>query len=209
MRSTSTVALIETKPGLAGDASRIVDVGRGPELTAGLSATKSYNRCVPSTNVPTVLVRLLRLRAPVTTPDRDQPDHASDSSSVDAERAMVAEAGEDRVRDRADAGLDRRAVRDPLGDERRDPPVHLLGLERRNLRPAAPRCGSSLPPCERCSWLRPEVRGMHALASTKKRAADEARRVVGAGAERQVAVAVRRRDRGDHQRIPLQRRSSG
>jgi hypothetical protein len=75
---------------------------------------------------------------------------------VHAEVAVVAQFTEDRVRDGTDAGLDRGAVGDALGDEPRDPAVLVAGVRRFD--------GDTW-----LTWivLPPNVRGMWALTSRK------------------------------------------
>ena len=171
--------------------------------TAVFSCRNSCSRLVPRANVPTVLVRFSRLRTPFTTPGLDQVDDAvGEQLGVDAEIAMVGERRHDRIGNGADPRLDGRAVRDPLRDEarrsddrRRRAPSAATSISGRSLR-------HQPTTCDDVDLVAPE-RPRHRLRHLEEEpgASDEARRVVGRHAEREVAVPVGRGGGGDHERI--------
>ena len=120
---------------------------------------------------------------------------------VHPEVAVVAQGADGGGGDRADADLDGGAVGDALGDDAR----RSRGPSPPPWPPASRAAGSRPRPSpttwETCTWFSPRVRGMLGLASRKNgRLPDQAGHVVGVGAEREPAVAVGRRRRGDHDR---------
>ena len=79
---------------------------------------------MPSAKVVTTLPGSRRLAGPGDHAALDEVDEpVGQELGVDAEVAVVAQAGEQGVRDRPDAGLDGGPVRDPLGDVGGDPLV--------------------------------------------------------------------------------------
>ena len=77
-------------------------------------------------NAVTILPRLRSLRAPVIDAGLDEvDDDVGEHLGVDAEVALVAQGQRRRRRDRADAQLERRPVRDEVGDVLADPPLDL------------------------------------------------------------------------------------
>ena len=82
---------------------------------------------MPSANVVTTLFGRSVLRVSGHHALLDEVDDAvGEQLRVDAEVAVIAERGEDGVRDRADADLERRAVGDPLDDPLGDRLVTLV-----------------------------------------------------------------------------------
>ncbi len=129
-------------------------------------------------------------------------DHTvGEQLGVDAEVLVVGERRHDRVGDRADTGLDGRAVRDPLCDQRSDLAVGVAGGGGRHLDEwsVAPAPADHL---RHVDLVAPE-RAWHGVGDLEEEPAtsDEARGVVGRHAEREVAVAIGRRRRGDDQRV--------
>ena len=99
----------------------------------------------------------------------------------------------------ADAGLDRGAVRHPLGHQGGDGAVVLAGPG--GATSTSGRSTSVHPTTWlACTWLRPNVRGIGCWPRGRRAPPDERGHVVAVGAEREVAVAVHRRGGGHHQR---------
>ncbi len=119
-------------------------------------------------------------------------DTVGEQLGVDTEVAMVHQGGHDRVRDGADAGLQGGPVGDPFGDVVGDRAVEVVGfawldLDERAVRPAPP---FDLADVE----LVAAERARHVFGDLEEEPGppDEAGRVVGRDAEREVAVAVGR-----------------
>ena len=144
----------------------------------------------------TILPRLRSLRAPVTTPRLDQVDDAvGEHLGVDAQVAACRRGSWPTARrDGADAHLERRPVRDELGDVLADAPLDVADLagrvRRRAARPPRPPRSISL------TWMKlsPSVRGIDWLSWAMTVFAAPDRRVhrLDRRAERAEAVLVGR-----------------
>ena len=109
-----------------------------------------------------------------------------------AEVAVLGQTPEECTRDRPDAGLDRRPVRDPLGHVRSDPCIDLGRSGRRHLDegpvdlgPAVHLAHVDLVSSERAGHTGVDL-------EEERHISDERRDVVAVGAEREVPVAVHR-----------------
>ena len=122
---------------------------------------------MPSANVETTLFGRSCLQVPVIDPALDElHDPVRHELGVDAELAVVAERGHQRVRDAADADLERGAVGDVADDVLGDPLVALVGRDGRDL--TSGRSDSHQPTTwDSWIWLSPNVRGMFGLTSRK------------------------------------------
>ena len=129
-------------------------------------------------------------------------DPVGEQLGVDAEVAVAAEPLQHRVRDAADADLQRRAVGDPLDDRGGDRAVALVGRGGRDLdeRPVGLAVAEQLGGVD---LVEPE-RARHPLVDLEeeRHLADQRRDVVGVRAEREVAGAVGRARRRQHDRVP-------
>ena len=138
----------------------------------------------------------------MTTPQFDEVHHAvGQQLGVHAEIAVAVQGGEDRVGDGTDPGLEGGAVADPLGDEARDAPVIVGEVRRRDLDQRIVRL---TPPDDLGDVdLVASERAGHLPIGFEKEAGspDERRDVVGVQPEAEVAMTVRRRRRGQHQRV--------
>ena len=146
---------------------------------------------------------------PVTTPLLDELDEGvGEQLGVHAEIAVLPQSSQQRIGDRPDAGLDRGAVWDALGDQRRDALVHIGGLGQRHLDERPVDLG---PPRHLADvhLVAPEGAGHAGVDLEEERhPTDEWGDVVTVRTEREVAVAVHRRRCGqDHRalrRLPQQ-----
>ena len=132
--------------------------------TIGLSSTKSYSLRVPIMNAATSLPRLRAFWLAGDDAGLDEVDDGvREHLGVDAEVVLAVEELGRRGRDRADAQLERRAVRHEVGDERADPPLDVA-----DARGGRARTIGSSTSIARSIWLTwmndsPSVRGIAAL----------------------------------------------
>ena len=199
------VALIETKSCSLGDHPRVVDVVDRQQLDRRVVVRGSRRAAgVPSAKVPTALVRLQRLRTPVDHARLDEVDDAvGEQLRVDAEVAVVRAALRSTAFGIAPMpAWMRRAVGDALGDELGDAAVDVVGRA-----PAAPRRAARPPRTTRRPGSRGAGCGRTCAASARLASRKNGARpmndadVVGVRAEREVAVAVRRRGGREHERV--------
>ena len=121
VRSISSAELIATTRGLRRISAVSLVRSQGWNSTCGLSSTKSNSRLVPFTNDVTVRFGMHDLVPVGDHAVQLQIDQAvREHLGVDAEFELVAEAPQHRVRDPADAHLQRRAVLDEVGDQLAD-----------------------------------------------------------------------------------------
>ena len=160
-RSTSIVALIDTKQRSRPMIARVVDPVDGQELDRGVVVQEVVEPLGAERERGDHLAGRVTLRVPVSAPDSKRSITPSENSSVWRPRSRWScSRREDRVRDRADAGLDRGAVGDPFGDERGDARGRVS--RRRRWRHLDQRVVGLGPAGDlvRCSVFSPNVRGM-------------------------------------------------
>ena len=105
---------------------------------------------------------------------------------------MVVQQLENRVGNRADPGLDRRSIGDAVGDERRDAAIFGRYRRCRHLDERIVGLGPTNDLAQVQRVLPEGARHLRIDLDEEGKLSDEARRVVGVGAERHVAVRIRR-----------------
>src|ERR1700722_13205471 len=114
MRSTSVVALIDTKLGSWATTRGSLVQSTGIISTEGLWSSQCISPGEPTVKVATCLLRCWRLRAPVATPRSTRS--ISQRLGVDAQIAVITQRRQQRIGDGSDADLKACAVRNQLGD---------------------------------------------------------------------------------------------
>ncbi len=185
---------------LLADAPWVVDVAHGPELDRRVLVEEVVEATGAEGEGGDGLGAVAALAHPghdAFVDQRHQP--IGEQLGVNAEVGVIAELFEHGVRDGADPGLDRGAVRDAFGDEGADGVIDGIGFDRRHL----DQWVIGLAPADYLGHvdLATAERAGHLMVGLEEQrsAADEGGHVVGVGAEREEAVAVRWRGRGDHE----------
>ena len=133
-RSTSTAELIATKRSIRRSTCGLCVYSVPRNSSAGLRWAKQRTRADPMMTPPTVMPASIVLRAFVTTPASLRGDAVADAAGMHAEVALVVKRSHHRVRNRADARLQRRAVFDERRDVLPDRLLHRPGHRRSGVR---------------------------------------------------------------------------
>ena len=192
------------------DHARVVHVANRPQLERAVLVQEVVETPRPERERAHGLRAVELLGHSVDHPALDEVHQAvGDELGVHAEIPVIDERGHHGVGDGADARLDRRPVRDALGHEGRDPVVDVGAVGRRHLDERA----VDLDPTDHLAHVdlvateRPRHLGVR--LQEEPGPTDERRHVVGIQAQAEVAVAIGRGCRRQHERIGRAVRQDG